>query len=110
MLRIRRAKWNPQAISALSRVPEVKKQVRAVAAAVRDDARKLAPVETGDLRRSLAVVNVYDRDRQLVVYRVGWRTDIAFYGGLVELGTEDTPPQPHLRPAAWKHGARFRFR
>jgi HK97 gp10 family phage protein len=109
-VKVQRAKWSPDAISALSRVPEVKKQVRAVAAAVRDDARQLAPVDEGDLRRGITVVNNYDRERKLVTYRVGWRTDIAFYGGLIELGTEDTAPQPHLRPAAWKHGARFRFR
>lgn len=102
-----RVRWRPQALAALSQVPEIKRQVRAVAVAVRDDARQLAPVQTGALRRSLTVVNVYDRETKTVIYRVGWRTDVAFYGGLVELGTEDTPAQPHLRPAAMRHGGRL---
>lgn len=107
-MRVLRVTYRPGALAALSQVPEVKRQVRARAVAVRDDARRLAPVESGALRRSLAIVNVYDPQTRTVVYRVGWRTDIAFYGGLVELGTEDTPPQPHLRPAAWRNGGRVR--
>ena|SRR5215217_7511059 len=103
-----RVKMRPGALAALSQVPEVKKQVRALAAKIRDDARLLAPVETGALRRGIVVVNVYDRATRSVVYRVGWRMKDAWYGGLVEMGTEDTPPQPHLRPAAWKNGGKVR--
>jgi HK97 gp10 family phage protein len=99
-------KISPQALAALSQVPEVKKQVRAVAAEIRDEARRLAPKETGTLRRSIKVINVYDKDTKNVEYRVGWDKDVAFYGPMIEFGTEDTPPQPHLRPAADKFGGR----
>jgi HK97 gp10 family phage protein len=89
----------PEVITALSRTPEIKRQVRAVAAAIRNDAKRRAPRDTGALRRSIRVDNVLD-ERGNVVYRVGWDKRIAHYGGLVELGTEDTPARPHLRPAA----------
>lgn len=95
----------PEVITALTRVPEVKKQVRAVAAAIRDDARAHAPRDTGALRRSIKVDNVLD-DRGRVVFRVGWDKRVAYYGPLVEGGTEDTPARPHLRPAAQKYDNR----
>jgi HK97 gp10 family phage protein len=97
-----------EVIAALTQTPTVKRQVRAVAAAIRDDARRLAPRRTGALRRSIKVENVYDPTTGRVEYRVGWDKRIAHYGGLVELGTEDTPARPHLRPAAEKY--RFRRR
>jgi HK97 gp10 family phage protein len=78
----------------------VKKQVRAVAAEIRKIARQKAPKETGALRRGIRVENVYDRETGMVEYHVGWDKRTAFYGALVELGTEDTPARPHLRPAA----------
>lgn len=89
-----------EVIAALTQTPEVKRQVRAVAVEVRRLARQKAPVRTGALRRSIRVENVYDRETGRVEYRVGWDKRIAWYGGLVELGTEDTPARPHLRPAA----------
>lgn len=107
-MRVLRATYRPGALAALSQVPEVKRQVRAVAAKVRDDARRLAPVETGHMRRGIVVVNAFDPKTRTVVYRVGWRMRDAWYGGLVELGTEKTPPQPHLRPAAWRNGGKVR--
>lgn len=88
----------PEVLVALTRTTEVKKQVRAVANEIRDDARRRAPVKTGNLRRNIFVDNVLD-EKGRVIYRVGWRPK-AWYGRLVEFGTEDTPAQPHLRPAA----------
>jgi len=88
----------PEVITALTRTVEVKRQVRAVANAVRDDARRRAPRKTGALRRSIRVDNVLD-ERGNVVYRVGWDKRVAFYGPMVEFGTERTRAQPHLRPA-----------
>lgn len=96
----------PEVIVALTRVPEIKRQVRAVAAAIRDDARQRAPRDTGRLRRSIRVDNVLDRETGEVVYRVGWDKRLAYCGPLVELGTEDTRAQPHLLPAAEARGAR----
>lgn len=89
-----------EVIAAVTQAPSVKKQVRAVAAEVRKLARQKAPKETGALRRSIQVENFYDRETGMVEYRVGWNKRIAHYGGLIELGTEDTPARPHLRPAA----------
>ena len=99
-MRVSPQRISPEVLAALSRVPEVKKQVRLVANEIRKEARQLAPKDTGNLRRGIAVDNVLD-DRGAVEFRVGW-TKRAFYGSLVELGTEDTPAQPHLRPAALK--------
>lgn len=89
----------PEVIVALTRTVEVKRQVRAVANVIRDDARDHAPRRTGKLRRSIRVDNVLD-DQGAVVYRVGWDKRIAFYGPMVELGTERSRARPHLRPAA----------
>jgi len=93
-------RFRPEVLAAVSQAPSVKKQVRAVAAEVRKLARAKAPKDTGDLKRGIRVENHYDRATGLVEYRVGYDKRIAWYGGLVELGTEDTPAQPHLRPAA----------
>jgi HK97 gp10 family phage protein len=89
-----------EVIAAVTQAPSVKKQVRAVANEVRKLARQKAVQETGAMRRAIQVENVYDRETGMVEYHVGWNKRIAFYGPLVELGTEDTPARPHLRPAA----------
>jgi HK97 gp10 family phage protein len=89
----------PEVITALTRTPEVKRQVRAVANAIRNEARSRAPRNTGALRRSIRVDNVLDEQGR-VVFRVGWDKRIAYYGPLVEGGTNDTRARPHLKPAA----------
>lgn len=91
-----------EVLAAVTQAPAVKKQVRVVGARVRDEARRLAPVRTGALRRSITVANVYNRETGQVEFHVGWNKSIAWYGGVVEMGSEDTAPQPHLRPAALK--------
>jgi len=91
----------PEVLAAISQAPSVKKQVRAVAVEIRKEARRLAPKESGNLRKNIAIENVYDPETRMVEYHVGWNKK-AWYGGLVELGTEDTPARPHLRPAADK--------
>lgn len=95
----------PEVITALTRVPEIKKQVRAVANGIRDDARAHAPRRTGALRRSIKVDNVLDGQGR-VVFRVGWDKRIAYYGPMVEGGTNDTRARPHLVPAAERAGGR----
>jgi HK97 gp10 family phage protein len=89
-----------EVIVALTRTTEVKAQTRKVANEIRKGARANARPfrDTGNLERNIAVTNVLD-DQGRVEYRVGW-TPAAWYGSMVELGTEDTPPRPHLRPAA----------
>jgi HK97 gp10 family phage protein len=103
-MRVGSKKISRSALAALTQVPEVKRQVRAGAMLIRREAQRLAPVETGALRRSITVVNYYDPLTKRVEYRVGWNPAIAFYGLIVETGSEDTAPQPHLRPAAIKYG------
>ena len=102
---MRIGRFRPEVLAAVSQAPSVKRQVRAVANEIRKVARQKAPRETGALRRGIQVENVYDRETGLVEYRVGWNKYTAFYGALVELGTEDTPARPHLRPAAdaWRN-------
>lgn len=94
----------PEVLAAFSQVPEVAKAVRQAANAIRRDARRLAPKRTGNLRKNLAVERVYNRETRLVYFRVGW-SPAAWYGWLVESGTEDVAPAPHLVPAAIKNGA-----
>lgn len=94
----------PELLAALSQVKSVTKQQRDVANAIRRDARALAPKQTGTLRRNIQVERVYDPQTRRVSFLVGWGPK-AWYGLLVELGTEDTMPAPHLVPAAVKHGA-----
>ncbi|GAB7039700.1 MULTISPECIES: HK97-gp10 family putative phage morphogenesis protein [Catenuloplanes] len=95
----------PEVLAAFSQVPEVAKAVRQVANAIRRDARQLAPKDTGNLRRNIQVERVYDPEEGLVFFLVGWGGR-AWYGLLVETGTENEPPRPHLVPAAIKNGAR----
>jgi HK97 gp10 family phage protein len=59
------------------------------------DARRLAPVLTGDLRNSIDVLGVVDG-----VGRVGAGDARVDYAAYVELGTRRAPAQPYLRPAA----------
>jgi HK97 gp10 family phage protein len=91
---------------ALSQTPEVTAQTRRLANDIAKDARQLAPVRTGNLKtRGIGVERMVDRATGAVFYAVGW-TPEGWYGWLVERGTEDTTPRPHLVPAAVKHGAR----
>jgi HK97 gp10 family phage protein len=94
----------PEVLAALSQLPEVSKQTRQVANAIRRDARALAPKRTGNLRRHIQVERRYDRATRTVSYGVGWDRE-AFYGWMVENGTEHSRPRPHLVPAAIANGA-----
>jgi HK97 gp10 family phage protein len=97
---MRIGQFRPEVLAAVSQAPSVKKQVRAVAAEIRKIARQKAVKQTGTMAKGIQVENVYDSDTGLVEYHVGWSKKTAWYGPLVELGTEDTPAKPHLRPAA----------
>jgi HK97 gp10 family phage protein len=94
----------PEVLAALSQLPEVTKQTRAVANAIRRDARRLAPKRTGNLRRHIRVERRYDPATRTVAYGVGWDAQ-AWYGWIVESGSEHSRPRPHLVPAAIMHGA-----
>lgn len=94
----------PEVLAALSQRPEVARQQREVANAIRRDARQLAPRRTGRLRREIQVERVFDPETRSVSYIVGWGPG-AWYGWLVEEGTEHSAPKPHLVPAAIMNGA-----
>lgn len=97
---MRFGQFRPEVLAAVSQAPSVKKQVRTVANEIRKEARRRAEKKTGALKRGIQVENVYDKQTGLVEYHVGWSKKTAWYGLLVELGTEDTAAKPHLRPAA----------
>ena len=69
--------------------------VRRLCEDVAADARRLAPVDTGDLRNSIEVLGVVDG-----VGRVGAGNAKTDYAAYVELGTRKMAPQAYLRPAA----------
>lgn len=93
-------------MAAVSQDKAVAKTLRVIATRVRDDARLLAPRKTGALRRSIKVFRYWNAVTRTVEYRIGWDRTVAFYGWMVEAGTEHSRAQPHLRPAAIKHGGR----
>ena len=72
--------------------------LRNAARPVRNKARANVPVDSGDLKRSIAVNAKVDRAGEGYA-DVGYRKDKAFYGGFVELGTSQQPARPFLRPA-----------
>jgi HK97 gp10 family phage protein len=91
-------------LAALTELPEVVATVREVAKDIAEDARNLAPVRTGNLKRKGIGIEKRRNSRGKVYYVVGWTPD-GWYGELVEFGTEDTTARPHLVPAAVKNGA-----
>jgi HK97 gp10 family phage protein len=66
----------------------------------RDDAKRFAPVKTGELRESIQG----EYDEKLIRGRVA---ATAKHAGFVEHGTEDTPEQPFMTPAAEMSRRRF---
>lgn len=69
--------------------------LRAAADAAAEEARRLAPVDSGELAESI-------RTRK---HGAGYRVEVtAAHAGFVEFGTEDTRPQPFVRPAFESQG------
>ena len=87
----------PEVLAAISKDPAVLQQVRTVADVIRKEARRRAPKVSGNLSKNIDMEKVTVRG--LTEYHVGWNKH-AYYGSLVEFGTEDTAARPHLRPAA----------
>lgn len=88
---------------------EIQSELRKLAKDIQRDARRLAPKRTGNLRRGIKVEEITDLDTGLEGFAVGW-DDKAFYGEMVENGTEKNGPRPHLVPAAIKNGAKVQGR
>lgn len=96
---------DPRELRELANSPEVQAVAHDLAKDIQRDARRLAPKETGRLRRGIEIEEITDLTTGIEGFAVGW-SDRAFYGWLVEAGTEDTLARPHLVPAAIKNGAR----
>jgi len=96
---------DPQALRDIANSPPVQEVARRLAKDIQRDARRLAPVRTGNLRRHIVVEEITDLTTGVEGFAVGW-DDKGFYGWIVENGREGVPPQPHLGPAAIKNGAR----
>lgn len=94
-----------QVLRELANSAQVQDVCKQVATAIRNDARRLAPKNTGTLRRGIVVEEYTDLGTGVDGYAVGWNGK-AWYGWVVEVGTEAEPAKPHLIPAAIKHGAR----
>lgn len=104
-MRLDRRHSDPRALREIANSPDVQDVARDLAKAIQRDARRLAPKNTGNLRRHIQVEEITDLTTGIEGYAVGW-DDKGFYGQLVEEGTEDNAPRPHLVPAAIKNGAR----
>lgn len=83
--------------------PDVRDAGLALADAVADDARRLVPVDEGDLRDSIEAEPAGPSEDAVARVTAGGRD--TFYAFLVEFGTADQPARPYLRPAAEAAGA-----
>lgn len=95
---------DPRALHDIANSDEVQAELLKLARAIQRDARRLAPKNTGRLRRGIIVEEITDLATGIEGYAVGWN-DNAFYGWMVENGTEHSAARPHLTPAAIKNGA-----
>lgn len=86
-------------------------QLTDVATAIRDDAKSLAPVDTGSLKQSIRL-QVYHKSGTFVkkvgVSAGGYVTNPKTkrkvdYASYQEFGTSKMPPHPYMRPAIEKH-------
>jgi HK97 gp10 family phage protein len=93
-----------RALHDIANSDEVQKELLKLARAIQRDAKQLAPRRTGNLARHIEVEEITDLETGIEGYAVGWG-DKAWYGWMVEAGTEHSRPQPHLTPAAIKNGA-----
>lgn len=75
---------------------------RAGANVVRDEARRLVPVKTQALKKSIGLIKRKAKSKTEVTFsitpRKGGKVNV-FYGRFRELGTSTSPAKPFLRPA-----------
>jgi HK97 gp10 family phage protein len=95
---------DPRALRELANSEQAQSAARQQALDIRNDARRLAPHRTGNLRRHIVIEEITDLATGIEGYAVGW-DDKGFYGWFVESGTEHSAAQPHLVPAGIKNGA-----
>jgi len=75
------------------------KSLRAGAKVIVDEAKRLAPVLYGDLRKSIAVGPGKSSDPGERVVLIGFKRPESAIAHLVEFGTAHSPAQPFMRPA-----------
>lgn len=81
------------------------KLVQCVAITISREAKKLCPVKTGTLKRSIRAIVTKDKSQVRAGGPVGCAPGVGSpveYAGYVELGTSKMPAQPYLRPAVEK--------
>ena len=85
----------------------VRQALRAGAKVVAEEAKQLAPVDTGELKSKIKVWAL-KRSRKRIGVLVGTSakeyTGDQFYAAFVEYGTKDQPAKPFLGPAAEAKG------
>ena len=91
-----RVQVDPAAVDRLAAGPDVAAFLDDVGAVKADQARELAPKRTG--RGAASIDHEVGVDEDGAYARVGYRPE-GWYMAFNELGTSDTPVQPHLRPA-----------
>lgn len=83
-------------------LPLVRTAVQKTSADIKRDAQAFAPVDTGNLRNSIAY-----ETRELTDSVVGEVYATASYAHYVEFGTSRMAPHAYLGPALDRHGAEF---
>lgn len=86
--------FNRQEIKRIAASAELRDGLAILGQIAETEAKNLAPVDTGNLRRS--ITHVVERDRRGWVMRYGTNVRYAIFQ---EIGTRFHPPQPFLRPA-----------
>ena len=94
-------KWAENAPNELS--DEVKKVVTKTAYQIEATSKSLAPVSTGNLRRSITT-NIKDDGEESIVAEVGTNVEYAIH---VEYGTSKQSAQPFLNSAYLQHKDKF---
>lgn len=85
---------NREAIKALATSDNMRDGLQVLGQVAETSAKQHAPVDTGNLRRS--ITHEVNRDARGLYMRYGTNVE---YGIYQELGTRFHPPHPYLRPA-----------
>lgn len=81
--------------------------VRAAAKPVLNEAKRLVPKDTGNLKKSIGVTKLRTKKKSLVWFQVSTRKNGKYdgwYGRFIEVGTAKMPAHPFMRPAFEKEG------
>ncbi|MFK5937723.1 MAG: HK97 gp10 family phage protein [Sulfurimonas sp.] len=81
--------------------------IRASAKPIIEEAKRLVPVRTGRLKKSIGVVKRKSKDKDIVIFSISPRKTKhlnGWYGRFIEDGTSKMAPHPFFRPAYEKEG------